>query len=57
MKAEEIRDNLYTYDDNATVTGRLETEDGSFVDLKVVDILESKINHEIRIVLKEIEED
>ncbi len=57
MKVEKIRESLYTYDDSATVTGRLETEDGSYVNLKIVDILESKINHEIRIVLKDIEED
>ena len=57
MNAEELRHYFYSCSDDAIVTGRIETEDGTYINLELVEVLESKSSNKVRLVFMESKED
>lgn len=57
MNAEELRYYFYSCSDDAIVTGRIETEDGTYINLELVEVLESKTSNKVRLVFMESKED
>ena len=48
---------IYSCSDDAIVTGRIETEDGTYINLELVEVLESKTSNKVRLVFMESKED
>ena len=57
MNAEELRHYFYCSRDHAIVTGRIETEDGTYINLELVEVLESKTSNKVSLVFMESKED
>ena len=48
MNAEELRHYFYSCSDDAIVTGRIETEDGTYINLELVEDIETKPSNKVR---------